>query len=390
MLLAALLASRRADIVERFALSMRESGLGEDTPRSELISHVSFFLADLEEALIEGAADEPFEPPSSTTARAHGRERYGLGFDLGALVREYGHLRRAIVSIAAEHGLVPTPHENDILATAIDVALAEAASGYASQRDAELIAERDALSLERARLEDAVRFREDIVAIVSHDLRSPLTAIALTVRQLSRLAVDPSVTQRRDELLSTIQRAGDRMARLIADLLDVATIEAGTLEVEATVISATSLLTEAVDGVRPMAEQKSIELVVRADAPELYVHADRERIQQVLANLLGNAVKFTPEGGRVFAEAELRAGAVHFCVRDSGPGIPRDQLPHVFDRFYQGTAGKRRGAGLGLAIAKGIVEAHGRSIFVESDEGKGATFSFTLPLARVSNSAATG
>jgi signal transduction histidine kinase len=390
MLLADLLASRRSDIVERFVHSMRESGLGEDTPRSELIAHVSFFLADLEESLVAGDADTSFNPPSSTTARAHGRERYGLGFDLGALVREYGHLRRAIVSVASDHGVVPTARENDVIATAIDVALAEAASGYASQRDAELIAERDALALERARLEDAVRFREDVVAIVSHDLRSPLTAIALTVRQLSRLSVDAALVQRRDELLSTIQRAGDRMTRLIADLLDVATIEAGTLEVESSVVSVSSLLAEALDGVRPMAEQKSIELAVRAETPDLYVHADRDRMLQVLANLLGNAVKFTPEGGRVHAEAELRGDAVRFCVRDSGPGIPRDQLPHVFDRFYQGTAGKRRGTGLGLAIAKGIIEAHGRSIHVESDEGRGATFIFTLPLGRASTSAAAG
>ncbi|MGZ6062291.1 MAG: sensor histidine kinase [Polyangiales bacterium] len=389
MVLAELLASRRADIVERFAQSMRDSGLGKDAARSELISHISFLLADLEETLVAGDADRTFEAPSSKTARVHGRERYGLGFDLGALVREYGYLRRAIVSVAGENGVRPTPRELDVLATAIDVALAEAASGYATQRDTELIAERDALALERARLEDAVRFREDVVSIVSHDLRSPLTAIALTVRQLSRLAVDPSLKARRDELLATIQRAGDRMTRLIADLLDVATIDAGTLEVEPVPTSATSLLADAVDDVKPLAEQKSIEIVVRAEPPDLCVIADRERMLQVLANLLGNAVKFTPDNGRVDAEIELHDDEVRFSVRDSGPGIPRDQLPHVFDRFYQGTLGKRRGAGLGLAIAKGILEAHRRPLEVQSDEGKGATFSFTLPLHRVSRAAAS-
>lgn len=390
MSLADLLALRRNDIVERFVHAMREAGFSsDDTTRSELILDIPFFLADLEETLRRTQADARFEPPASTTARAHGRARYRLGFDLGSLVREYGLLRQCVVDTAAENDVMLSRAELDVVLRAIDAALAEAASAYAARRDAELVSERDALATERSRLEEAVRFREDVVAIVSHDLRGPLTAISLTLRQLRRLPLTPENEARRDGYCDTLGRSVDRMSRLISDLLDVATIEAGTLKVEPQLTPASSLLSDAIEGVRPLADQKSIRIVTPPIDDDVMLLCDRERTLQVLANLLGNAVKFTPDRGEVTLDLKLHGDEATVEVRDSGPGIPREQLPFVFERFYQGSGGqKRRGAGLGLAIAKGIVEAHGRQIGVDSDEGKGSTFRFTLPAMRRSHAAA--
>jgi signal transduction histidine kinase len=167
------------------------------------------------------------------------------------------------------------------------------------------------------------------------------------------------------------------MERLINDLLDVARIDAGTFAVDKTPTDLPALLRDAVEQHSPLASEKAIRLHVVA--PEgLEIEVDRHRLMQVMANLVGNAIKFTPEGGAITVSCARGDFAARVVVADSGPGIPVESLPHVFDRFYQSDA-RSGGAGLGLTIAKGIIVAHGGNIGVDSQPGQGARFWFDLP-----------
>jgi signal transduction histidine kinase len=258
-------------------------------------------------------------------------------------------------------------------------------SGRRYSRDdlvlAETLASRAALLVDNARLyreaTEAVRARDQTVAIVSHDLRDPLATICTgcSVLELDAGKALEAGTP------AAMFRAAKQMERLVDDLLDVTRIEAGGLSLEiapvdaAALVRETAALFEAASGERTL----RLELAVEDGLPPL--RADRGRLSQVLSNLLGNAVKYAPAGGRVELRAAMtgaRSG-VRFSVRDDGPGIAPDQLPRLFDRFWQAERGQRGGAGLGLAIAKGIVEAHGGTIEVESTLGHGSTFSFTVP-----------
>jgi signal transduction histidine kinase len=178
-----------------------------------------------------------------------------------------------------------------------------------------------------------------------------------------------------------VHRAAERMNRLIQDLLDVRRIDSGRLSLDAKPESVETMLGEATEMLRPLASAAALELTCDVDEGVPPVAADASRILQVLSNLVGNAIKFTPAGGRVRVHAESSDGEVRFTVSDTGQGIPPEQLPHVFGRYWQGVRTDRRGVGLGLAIAKGIVEAHKGRIWVESQVGVGSNFIFTLPVA---------
>jgi signal transduction histidine kinase len=177
-----------------------------------------------------------------------------------------------------------------------------------------------------------------------------------------------------------MRRAGERMNRLIQDLLDVKRIESGRLVVEPRPVPAGALLGEAVELLRPLATSNAIDLVYEAAEDLPRVSADPHRIHQVLSNLIGNSIKFTPRGGRVSVTGECLGPEVRLAVSDTGPGIPPEYVPHIFGQFWQGARTDRRGIGLGLAIAKGIVEAHAGRIWVESTVGAGSSFYFTLPV----------
>jgi signal transduction histidine kinase/DNA-binding response OmpR family regulator len=229
--------------------------------------------------------------------------------------------------------------------------------------------------------QDATRARDDLVAIVSHDLRNPLHTIGMAAGVLLEIAppVDRRLTTRRQ--LEVIQRAANRANRLISDLLDVARIQAGGLAVEPVTVEVRSLVQEAVDAATPLASGGKL-TVEREVADNVgTVSADRDRVLQVFGNLTGNAIKFTPKGGQITIRAETDGHEVKFAVCDTGPGIPPEHLPHVFDRYWQAKSTAKLGTGLGLSIAKGIVEAHGGRIWVESKPGEGASFIFTLPAA---------
>ena len=178
-----------------------------------------------------------------------------------------------------------------------------------------------------------------------------------------------------------MERAVGGMTRLISDLMDVSRLDAGMLQLRKAASGVQELVDEALDAIRPLAAQKSLELEADLPADLPPVLSERERVLQVFSNLLGNAVKFTPAGGAVGIFASREGNEVRFAVRDTGSGIGEAQLPRIFDRFWQARTAARAGAGLGLAIAKGIVEAHGGRIWVESRPGDGATFHFTLPVA---------
>ena len=246
-------------------------------------------------------------------------------------------------------------------------------------------AQRVALGADNARLyqqaQQASRARDDTLNAISHDLRNGLNTV-LTAASLLLRSLPPDSEGRRDRRhVEAIRRSADRMNRVIADLLDVASIESGRLFVEPRKESVQAIVAAAVGTCREQAVEKSLRIEQRVGAEPIEAVCDKERVLQVLGNLIGNAIKFTPEGGSVQVNAEAVGDEVLFTVRDTGIGVPSKQLPHVFDRFWQATPKVRLGSGLGLTIAKGVVEALGGRIWAESRPGEGTTFFFTLPLA---------
>jgi PAS domain S-box-containing protein len=230
----------------------------------------------------------------------------------------------------------------------------------------------------REKAETAVRTRDEVLAIVSHDLRNPLNTISLAVGALESGDV-PAAEEART--IQVVRRAVDRMNRLIADLLDVARLEGGQrLAIQTEPVDVRAVVVETCDGLKTEAERRLQRLECQVDDTLPPVHGDKHRLIQVLTNLVGNALKFTAENGRVTVAARKDdAGNVVVSVTDSGPGIAPEHLAQVFNPYWQARQTARLGAGLGLAIAKGIVEAHGGHIWATSTPGTGSTFAFSLP-----------
>lgn len=244
----------------------------------------------------------------------------------------------------------------------------------------ELAADRIGTIVENANLYEhalaAIRSRDAVLSIVSHDLRNPLSTVQMSIELLP--ADDPELTRP----VSIIKRSVDVMVRLVSDLRDVASIEAGHLAMTIRAEDSRSLVHDAVEGVQAAAAKKSVRIDVRLPERELVLDCDRIRITQVLTNLLTNAIKFTPAEGSITISLVAADDHARFSVADSGSGIAEAELPPVFDRYWQAKATAHLGTGLGLTIAKGIVEAHGGTISVASRIDHGTTFSFTVPLAR--------
>ena len=226
--------------------------------------------------------------------------------------------------------------------------------------------------------EAAARARADMLAMVSHDLRNPLGVIAMAAEQLATEV--PTTDQRLQPLVERVSRAAKRMDELISNLLDAASIEAGSFEVQSQELQLEQLLNDGVEAIQPFAGRKGISVETRCADPRLRVSCDPHRVAQVLGNLLGNALKFSPEGSRIVVEASRAPDCAHVTVHDCGPGIAAEHLELVFDRYWTGKRSGRAGTGLGLFIARGIVVAHGGKIWAKSKQGEGSTFCFTLPL----------
>jgi PAS domain S-box-containing protein len=250
-------------------------------------------------------------------------------------------------------------------------------------RVAQELAHRAALAIENARLyrtaQRAIQMRDEVLRIVAHDLRSPLSVIVIEAGLLRRRGPEP---ERRSTMSAeAIKSAAARMNRMIQDFLDVARMEAGRLHVERCRTQAVQIASNAVESQRPLASAASLNLRLdlAQDLPDVW--ADRDRLLQVFENLIGNALKFTESGGRITVGAAAHKAEVLFWVADTGSGIAVDDQPHLFDQFWQAHTDRRHGVGLGLPIVKGIVQAHGGRVWVESTLGRGSTFFFTIPTA---------
>jgi signal transduction histidine kinase/PAS domain-containing protein len=252
---------------------------------------------------------------------------------------------------------------------------------------AEEIGRRAGVALENAQLYEqarrAIEARQKVLAVVSHDLRNPLTAIDMNATLLLRKCPPGKEGERARQPVQRIIDSAQRMAGLIKDLLDTSSIDAGRFAVDMQDHDLDAVLTEALEMFRRRATQKSIRLRKGRGTPQAMIQCDRERILQVLSNLIGNAVKFTEKGGSISVGAQMTSDHVLVAVHDTGPGISEKDLPHIFDFYWQteATARHHKGLGLGLAIAKEIVQAHGGLIWAESNPGQGSRFFFTLPVA---------
>jgi PAS domain S-box-containing protein len=248
------------------------------------------------------------------------------------------------------------------------------------EREALLERERDA----RVEAERATKLRDDVLAILAHDLRNPLHLVLGAAAMLALTAEQ----DKRQRQVNVIERAVRSMERLVADLLDVARMESGTFGVCKEKVDTRTLIDDAIELCEPQALARHIALGAEVPGDVEPMLADRDRLLQVLSNLLGNALKFSDAGGQVVVRAANTDDSVQISVTDSGHGIPADDLPHVFDRFWQADRSSRAGAGLGLAICKGIVEAHGGRIWAVSAVGRGTTLHFEI--ARYPSAAGAG
>jgi signal transduction histidine kinase len=284
----------------------------------------------------------------------------------------------------------PLIHEGETVGS-LSLHFKEAAAvGAADRTFTLLLAQAAATALHRARSYDAelnrrrnaellARAREDVLAVVAHDLRNPLNLIQMTVELM---ADEELPIAKRKEMLGIALRAAKEMNRLIEDLLDTVRLQAGRLSLDVEDVTVDSIIKEAEETYRPLAEKRRVNFETTwHDAAT--VRADPTRVSQIVGNLIGNAIKFTPEKGSVKLRATPDENQVVFQVVDDGPGIPPDNISHLFDNFWQARTNDRRGVGLGLAIVKELVEAQGGKIWVESMVDKGSTFSFSLPAAKV-------
>lgn len=245
------------------------------------------------------------------------------------------------------------------------------------------LARRAALAVDNARLyreaREAVAARDEVLSVVSHDLGNPLSAIRVSARVLDRLLDSAQVEAARSQL-DGIRGAAVQMERLIRDLLEVRRIEAGRLRLVRRPETVRLLVEDAVRAMADVATEQGVTLDTHLGhgLPET-ITVDADRVQQIFSNLIGNALKFTGPGGSITVAAETCDDVVMFSVRDTGPGIPAEDIPNVFDRFWQASQQGSHGIGLGLAIARGLTEAHGGSVGVESEVGVGSRFTFTIP-----------
>jgi signal transduction histidine kinase len=379
--------SEVADVVLGEGLAAVEGSRGflarADGGRVEIFRAVGY-APEVEARLLDSTVPLPAlaralrtgEPVWARSAEEHRAGYQPVNDDLGIA------LPKGSVSIPLQHGgevvgaLTVVFAERSAFSTASEafpLLLGHAAAGALSRArsyDAERAARREAEMLAQA--------RADVLGIVAHDLRNPLNLISTSTALLDE---DDLPTEQRRKMGEITQRSVRQMNRLIGDLLDATRLRAGRLTLDLAEVDIRATLRQAEEALRPAAEQCGIELWAEPPGQETIVSADEGRLMQVIGNLVGNALKFTATGGRVVLSARTAGTEVVFSVADNGVGIPAEHMAHLFDRFWQARDGDRRGAGLGLAIARGIVQAHGGRMWVESSVGVGSTFSFAIPTA---------
>lgn len=225
--------------------------------------------------------------------------------------------------------------------------------------------------------------KEELIMVVAHDLRTPLSVMSMSFQFLQR--VNPSEDEVVRRMVERGAYSAQAMSTLITEILDVTKIESGNVVLDLFPESAQSLIEMAVDVFLPLAKEKNVHILLARDATHQLVLCEKNRIMQVFSNLIGNALKFTPPEGKIFVSTEERDDYVVFAVADTGPGISPENLPRIFERFWQAHETKQMGTGLGLWISKSIIEKHGGKIWVNSERGSGAKFSFSLPIQKASD-----
>jgi len=294
---------------------------------------------------------------------------------------ELSALRKDGVEIPVEISLSPSHREDGINVTAVirDVSERRQAEMQMRSLQANYMAELEARQREAERLN---LLKSEFLASMSHELRTPLHTIIGFAELLSEDA-EGTLNEKQKRFLQHIQQDSEHLLGLINDVLDLSKIEAGAMSLRIEHVSLADAISDALNAIRPRAAMKSLALENHNTFTGL-VAVDPMRLKEVFYNLLGNAVKFTPEEGNITLEAEEAGQFVRITVADSGIGVPADQLEQVFEKFYQvgyATSGVREGTGLGLAICKRLIEMHGGSIWIESKPGRGSRFHFTVPKA---------
>ncbi|MGZ3332701.1 MAG: ATP-binding protein [Gemmatimonadaceae bacterium] len=308
------------------------------------------------------------------------RRRYPWALEqFGAVSETQAHIATQLVHVGQPVGAMSLSFEGP------------SAFGVADQAFTLLLAQATAAALDRAAVYDSerekrqqaevlARAREDVLGIVAHDLRNPLNLISTTTEFLLEDTLAPAD---RTRLLTNAGRAAKQMNRMIADLLDTVRLQTGRLSLQLEDVPVETILQQLEETFRPVAESHHVQLEIERLTEKFAVRADPLRVSQILGNLVGNALKFTRKDGLVTVRTSRDESRARFEIIDMGPGISASDLPHVFDDFWQARRGDQRGVGLGLAIAKALVEAHGGTIGVTSEDGEGSTFTFTIPLANV-------
>jgi signal transduction histidine kinase len=342
---------------------------------------------------VEHPVEEVYGPLYASMFRTSGVLLVGLGMALVAsllvarrVVRPLEALRKGVERIGGgdlnSRLDVKTGDEIEVLADEFNRMAENLRSAYTGLEQKVAERTRD-LAVANERLQELDRLKSDFVSNVSHELRTPLTAIKGAVDLVLRQVAGP-LTEKQVHYLTRVRSNTQHLAGLINDLLDLSKIESGKIEMRSSRISLGGLVHEVMETLRPVAAEKIIDLEATIADPSILVWADRDKVNQVLMNLIGNAIKFTPAQGRVTVSAARDGNeSVYVSVTDTGPGIAPEEREKIFDKFYQiAQTGetKPKGTGLGLAICKALVELHGGHIWVESEINHGCTFSFTLPV----------
>ncbi|MFY0582422.1 GAF domain-containing sensor histidine kinase [Cystobacter fuscus] len=249
----------------------------------------------------------------------------------------------------------------------------------------ESLAQRIAAAVDTAHLyeqaQEAVRWRDELLAVVSHDIKTPLLVVKLNAEILLKAAREGAPHPRQERLMEAILHSSEHMRDLIGGLLDRSRMQGAPVPLTLQPLTVKDVIEQALQVLEPLAQSRTLKLKVAVSPEARPVKADRERVLQILGNLVGNAIKFTPPGGTITLRAKPVDGMMRFSVKDNGPGISAADLPHLFERFWRSASASERGTGLGLNIVKTLVEAHGGTVWVESQLGAGSTFFFTLPVA---------
>jgi two-component system sensor histidine kinase VicK len=307
---------------------------------------------------------------------------------LASILLDHGMTEADLIRALGDLGFVASKERvRSLLEQLVALGLARLVStdGAPARYVATVLARQRAAAVEagaalQGQLAELEQLRTELISAVAHELRTPLTSIRTSASLLQDTSLHPSVEERR-RLLANISRSAERMQQFVADVLDIARFRSGTVRLQLRPFDAVALADDVAQASGPMLEPRGQKLSVRASTDALSVYADRQRIEQVLVNFLSNASRFSPDGSEIALEVSAAAGDVVWSVRDPGPGIPEEDRPRLFERFFTADhrSQQQSGTGLGLPISLAIAEAHKGSIQVETEVGRGSTFSLRIP-----------